>query len=144
MVGAEVDPYFWWEFIAFLGIALIAMLGFSAIMRKVFHVEKGKRFSYNHVNAKHKKVEWTIRITAVVLLTAGYVINGMRGFDEGFWFLKTWFILTLFIFSTQIARAVMEHKYAQNANAFKVTVSETVFILLLLVSIWTTDFWGLG
>lgn len=144
MYGMEADPYFWWKFIAFLALVLIAITGFSAIMRKVFHVERDKFFSYNHVNAKHKKVEWTIRITAVVLLTAGYVINSMRNPSEWFWFLETWFILTLFVFSTQIARAVMERKYAQNPNAFKVTVSETVFILLLLVSIWSTDFWGLG
>src|SRR5690554_5572045 len=103
MYGVEFEPYFWWKFIAFLVLVLIAITGFSAIMRKVFNVEKGKRFSYNHVNTKHKKVDWTIRITTVVLVTAGYVINSMRGFDEGFWFLETWFILFLFVFSTQIA-----------------------------------------
>ena len=63
-----VDPFFGLKLILLLAIILILFFVFNTIMRKWFKVDKKKFFSYNHVNEKHKKVDWTIRIITVVII----------------------------------------------------------------------------
>ena len=118
-------------------------MAFNFIMREIYKVERQKLFSYNHVNEKHKKVDWTIRIATVVALIIGYMINSTRNPAEWLFYFQTWFILFLFILVQQSAKAVMERKYAENRNRYKVTIGETVFILALFLSLYLTDFWGL-
>lgn len=137
------DSDFWWRWLLLMAIVILALTVFNAIMRKIFKVERPKLFSYNHVNEKHKRVDWTIRIMTMVALILGYTINSTRNPAEWFFYFQTWFILFLFIFTQQTAKAVMERKYAENRNRYKVTIGETVFILALFVSLYLTDFWGL-
>ncbi|SFL98712.1 protein of unknown function [Gracilibacillus orientalis] len=126
-----------------LAIVLLLFVSLNTIMRKWWNVERKKFFSYNHVNEKHKKVDWTIRITTIVSLLLGYGINITRGPTNGYWFLQPWFTLIIFVVVSQIGRAVMERKYAQNPNAYKVTISEIIFILILFFTLFTTNFFGL-
>ncbi|EGQ27929.1 hypothetical protein HMPREF9372_0088 [Sporosarcina newyorkensis 2681] len=69
----------------------------NKILRKWLNVEKKKPFSYDHVNAKHKKIDWTIRIASIVLLLIGYSVNITRVPTERIWFLETYFILFAFL-----------------------------------------------
>jgi divalent metal cation (Fe/Co/Zn/Cd) transporter len=127
-----------------LAIVLVLLFSFNILARKWFKVEKKKLFSYNHVNEKHKKIDWLIRLSSMASILVGYAINITRDPSDWYWFLQPWFILTFYIVISQAATAVMERKYAQNPNAYKVTISELIFALILFLTLYQTDFWGLG
>ncbi|MEC5424740.1 DUF4181 domain-containing protein [Virgibacillus sp. C22-A2] len=57
------EPIFWLKLILALTLFALLLIAFNAVMSKWLKVEKKKFFSYNHVNEKHKKVDWIIRIT---------------------------------------------------------------------------------
>ncbi len=137
------DPDFWWKWLLLMITVILSVAVFNAIMRKLLNVERQKFFSYNHINEQHKKVDWTIRISTIVILLIGYAINSTRNPSEWFWFFQPWAILILFLISSQTAKVIMERKYAENRNRYKVTISETVFISVILLSLFMTDFWGL-
>ncbi|ARK31358.1 DUF4181 domain-containing protein [Halalkalibacter krulwichiae] len=138
-----VEPTFWLNLLLILAIVILLLVSFNTIMRKWLKVEKRKFFSYNHVNAKHKKMDWAIRITTIFFIFLGYVITMMRGPMEMIWFLQPWFILLIFIVISEMVRAVMERKYAENSNAYKLTISQIIFSLILFFTLYMTDFFGL-
>ncbi|WP_033542866.1 DUF4181 domain-containing protein [Planococcus sp. CAU13] len=144
MIDQISDPNFAWKLIVILAIFIFLSIVFNAVARKLLNVEKQKFFSFKHINDKHKKFDWTIRTLGVVSIIIGYAINITRPPSEWFWFLHPWVILILFLIISQLGKAIMERKYAENPNLYKVTVGETVFIGIFLFSLYWTDFWGFG
>ena len=59
------------------------------------------------------------------------------------WFLQPWFIIFIFIVVSEMVRAAMERKYAENPNAYKLTISQIIFMLILFFALYKTDFFGL-
>ncbi|KHF39347.1 DUF4181 domain-containing protein [Halalkalibacter okhensis] len=137
------EPTFWLNIIWLLAIILLLLYLFNSIMRKWLKVEKKKFLSYNHVNEQHKKIDWIIRVLTIVVILLGYVITLMRGPTEMIWFLQPWFILFVFIVVSEMVRAVMERKYAENPNAYKFTISQLIFLLILFFTLYKTGFFGL-
>lgn len=99
-------------------------------------------FSYNHLNDRHKKIDWTIRIAFVVAIIVGGIINISRLPLDPILFLEPYFLLFMSIFLTELVTAVMEWKYAENGNAYIFTVLQLIFITILLLSIYITGFFG--
>ena len=59
------------------------------LLRNWLQVEKRFYFwGYNHLNEEHKKVDWTIRISSIVLLTLGFIINHLINPLQIYWFLE--------------------------------------------------------
>ncbi|MGG1220910.1 DUF4181 domain-containing protein [Priestia endophytica] len=139
----SIEPNFGLRFISLLAIILLLWFLFNTIMRKWLKVERKKLFSYNHVNEKHKKMDWTIRIITIASILLGFIINMSRDSTDWFWFLQSWAVLFIFIVVSETVRAVMERKYAKNPNAYKLTISELLFILILFFILFKTDFFGL-
>lgn len=137
------EPDFWVKL--FLLIAFMSAAGFSftAIMRKWLKVEKPKRFSHNHVNDLHKRIDWSLRGVFVALMLIGYFVNISRAPQESILFLEVWFLLFALLIITETVRAVMERKYAKNPNAYIVTMSQLAFWGVLVSSIFMTDFYGI-
>ena len=122
-----------------IGIAIL-INGFSYMMSKLLRVERKKWFSYNHINDVHKKVDWLFRIAFAIILivSASYRISLEP--SEPAWYLDTWFLLIISIILSESVRAYMEWKYEENRNAYVLTISETVFILILYILILKTNF----
>lgn len=139
----EVEPAFWLHLLLLLTILFVLMALFNAILRRWLGVEKPKAFSHNHVNNQHKKIDWSIRIFFMALIVLGFFINVPRLPDESYLFLEPWFLLFGLVFITEIIRAIMEKKYAENPNAYIYTIGQLVFILALLILLFTTDFFGI-
>ncbi|MBT2570752.1 DUF4181 domain-containing protein [Planococcus sp. ISL-110] len=137
-----IDSSFWLDLLVILGPFFILTFLFNGIMRRWLKVEKPKMFSHNHVNDKHKKIDWIIRGLIIVLMITGAFVNINRIPLELILFLEPWFLLLTLVTVTEIVRAVMEKNYAENPNAYIYTVSQLVFIMILLVSLFSTDFWG--
>ncbi|MCS0669997.1 DUF4181 domain-containing protein [Cytobacillus firmus] len=135
-----VDPMVWPKLILLIAIVVALIYFFELGLRKWMKVEKRKFFSYNHVNDKHKKLDWTIRISFMVVLLIGSSINMERYPMEFSWYLEPWFLLIVFNVMTETARVFMEWKYAENRKAYVVTLCQLVFILILLFTVIKTDF----
>lgn len=133
----------WLALLLLLAIVMLLFLLFNAVMRKWLQVEKKKLFSYNHVNEKHKKMDWTIRVVFLVVLLLGNFINVTREPMEWFWFFETWFLLIVFIVVSETVRAVMEWKYAVNKKDYIFTICQLIFGVLLILTVIQTNFWGL-
>lgn len=116
---------------------------FNAIIRKWLGVEKPKAFSHNHVNAKHSKIDWSIRGVFIVLILIGSFVNATRLPQDAYWFLQPWVLLFALIAATEIVRAVMEKKYAKHPKAYLFTVFQLGFMLILIVSLFATNFFGI-
>ena len=138
-----IESSFWPKFLLFMGIVVLLLVSFNTITRKILKVKRKKAFSHNHLNGLHKKIDWTIRITFVVAMIAGTIINISRLPLNPFLFLEPYFILIILVFLTEIVTAVMEWKYAENRNAYIFTILQLIFIAILLFSIYITDFFGL-
>lgn len=136
------EPYFWLKLIIILGVFSLLLFVFHTVMRKLLKIEKVKFFSNNYLNEEHKKIDWKIRMISIVVLLIGFIINIMRGPVDKLWFFESYFILFLSIIASESARAYMQWKYQTNRNAYIFTISQIVFICILMVSLFTTDLIG--
>ncbi|MCK1998172.1 DUF4181 domain-containing protein [Psychrobacillus psychrodurans] len=138
-----IESTFWLKLIFMIVIILLFFIIFELIMRKWLKVEKKKRFSHNHVNDKHSKIDWSIRIIFIVFIILGSILNANRDDTERIWFLEPWYLLLGLIILSEAVRALMEWKYADNKNAYIFTLSQLVFGILLVISILRTNFFGM-
>lgn len=136
--------HFWLKIFLLIALYSLLIYLFNKLTMKWLNVKK-KFFSENHVHNNHKKMDWIIRITFLVILIISAIINIMRiqkGL-ESIWFLETYVVLFVFIIVTEAARALMEQKYAENKNDYKFTIVRLMFISTLLLLTFTTNFFGL-
>jgi len=133
----------WLKFILFITSYALLIFLFNIGMRKWFKVKKKKLFSYHHLNGKHKKIDWMIRITFVILIVVGGFYNATRPPLERVWFLETYILLIFLVILSETVTAVMEKRYAENRNDYKFTISQIVFLSLSVLLIFSTDFFGL-
>ena len=138
-----IEPTFWLKLIFMIVILLLLFIIFELVMRQWLKVEKKKRFSHNHVNDKHSKIDWSIRIIFIAFIILGSIINANRDYTERIWFLEPWYVLFGLIILSEAVRALMEWKYADNKNAYIFTLSQLVFGMILVISILTTNFFGM-
>ncbi|WP_416144095.1 DUF4181 domain-containing protein [Planococcus koreensis] len=143
MILYAFESSFWLKLLFLIAVLSLAIFLFNALMRKLLNVERPKAFSHNHVNDAHKKIDWSIRILFIFLMLIGGFINASRFEEEPYLFLQPYFLLFVLIFITETIRAVMERKYAKNPNAYLYTVSQLVFAMLLVIVVFSTDFFGI-
>ncbi|WP_176215189.1 DUF4181 domain-containing protein [Cytobacillus gottheilii] len=131
--------------IALFLVAFIAfMMVLEMIMRKSFKIEKRNLFWRSaYVNETHRKIDWTIRGVGIAGIILGFIIHSVRSFDDRIWYLEPWTILFLLVISAEIARAIMEKKHAPHPKQYLATISQLSLIVLLCVSLYLTDFFGL-
>ncbi|MDN4492982.1 DUF4181 domain-containing protein [Ureibacillus aquaedulcis] len=112
-------------------------------LRKRLRVEKKKMFSYSHVNEKHKKIDWAIRILFIVFILVDFFLNVTSDPLEHIWFLESHVLVFALIFITEIVRIIMEKKYAENRNDYIFTTIQLVILASFVIFIFSTDFFGL-
>jgi hypothetical protein len=142
MYSYGIELTFWLKLLLFLVIVVLLYVSFNTIMRKFLNVERRKFFSYNHVNEKHKRIDWTIRIVTIVIIFFTFPINITRD-PIDFWFLQPWFILFISLSVSDTVSAVMEWKYATNSNRYKLTIAQLIFNIILVITLIVTNFFGL-
>jgi hypothetical protein len=140
MYGLESD--FWLKLAALLLIYSLLLFLLNILLRKWLKVERKKFFSYNHINEKHKKMDWKIRLTFLIVLLIGFFINISRETGDQILFLQPYILLFIFLVVSETARAVMEKKYAKNKNDYVFTVSQLVFNIGFLIPLFFTNFFG--
>lgn len=122
------------------GLVLFFM---NKFLRKWLNVEKKEFFSNNFVNQKHKKIDWTIRITFIVVVLFGFFVNVSEDPSSHIWLLQPHILMFSLIFVTELVRIVMEKRYAANKNDYIFTTVQLVVISMFLLAVFSTDFFGL-
>lgn len=122
------------------GLVLFFM---NKFLRKWLNVEKKEFFSNNFVNQKHKKIDWTIRITFIVVVLFGFFFNVNENSSKHIWLLQPHILMFGLIVVTELVRIVMEKRYAANKNDYIFTTVQLVVISMFLLVVFSTDFFGL-
>lgn len=133
---------FWLKLLFALGLILLLASVFNAAMANYLNVEKTNLFMSNHVNELHKKIDWIIRISFVIILlgTSFFVRKNPEG---AVWYLQTWFVVLAFLMVSEIIRAFMEWKYSENPKTYILTISQLIFVIVLLWVGYTSRFFKL-
>jgi len=134
---------FFTSLILILSIFGLVLFIMNKFLRKWLNVEKKEFFSNHFVNEKHKKMDWTIRITFIVVMLVGFFFNVSEDPSKHIWFLQPYILLFGLIFVTELVRIVMEKRYAANKNDYIFTSVQLVVISLFLIALFSTDFFGL-
>lgn len=138
----SIEPLFYIKLFFLLAIFFLLMFVFNSIIRKYLKIEKRKAFSYAYVNEKHKKIDWIIRISFIIILFISNFYQ-RRNIGEVKWYFEIWFIALVFIVISDLFRAFMEWKYAENRKTFIFTISQLIFILGLLGILFASNFFNL-
>lgn len=138
----SIEPLFYIKLFFLLAIFFLLMFVFNSIIRKYLKIEKRKVFSYAYVNEKHKKIDWIIRISFIIILFISNLYQ-RRNIGEVKWYFEIWFIAFVFIVISDLFRAFMEWKYAENPKTFIFTISQLIFILGLLGILFASNFFNL-
>lgn len=131
---------FFTSLILILSIFGLVLFIMNKFLRKWLNVEKKEFFSNHFVNKKHKKMDWTIRITFIVVMLVGFFFNVSEDPSKHIWFLQPYILLFGLIFVTELVRIVMEKRYAANKNDYIFTSVQLVVISLFLIAMFSTDF----
>lgn len=115
----------------------------NKFLRKWLNVEKKEFFSNNFVNQKHKKIDWTIRISFIVVVLFGFFVNVSEDPSSHIWLLQPHILMFGLIVVTELVRIVMEKRYAANKNDYIFTTVQLVVISMFLLAVFSTDFFGL-
>ncbi|MEK5185329.1 DUF4181 domain-containing protein [Solibacillus sp. FSL W7-1324] len=134
---------FFTSLILILSIFGLVLFIMNKFLRKWLNGEKKEFFSNHFVNKKHKKMDWTIRITFIVVMLVGFFFNVSEDPSKHIWFLQPYILLFGLIFVTELVRIVMEKRYAANKNDYIFTSVQLVVISLFLIALFSTDFFGL-
>ncbi|MFJ6210257.1 DUF4181 domain-containing protein [Lysinibacillus sp. NPDC092081] len=127
----------------FLIVLVLVISTFEFVIRRLLGVERKKWFSYNHINERHKKLDWSVRIIFMILFlissyqTIHYDKVGIFRYSE------PWFIMIVFLIASEMLRAFMEWRYAENKRDFVATLAEMLFMISIVFLTIKTDFFGL-
>ena len=125
----------------FLIALLVTLSIFEFAVRKSLGVERRKWFSYNHVNERHKKADWTVRIVFLILIFISTYYTFAN--EETVWYFESWFVILIFLMASETLRAIMEWKYAENKKTAAATILVMLFAASILLLTVTTGFFGL-
>lgn len=124
---------FWWRMAIFLIGSAVVIFIVNTILRKTMGVKRKPFFSYGHVNEKHQKIDWSIRILMVlaILVSAIFALGSLQ--------IYMLFIFIIFGGAQEIVRAVMEKKYARNPKDYLFTLIRFPLAIMVIFGLayWT-------
>ena len=131
------------KLIVFLISIVLVLIIFNYAVRKLLGVDRRKWFSYNHINERHKRLDWSVRIVFVIYLFFVFLYTA-NNIEVGTpWYFQTWFIVIIFLIISELIRAFIEWKYVENKKAFIATFLELCFAISIIILTITTNFFGI-
>lgn len=138
-----IMEHFLTNLILILAIFGLVLFFVNKFLRKWLNVEKKELFSNHFVNEKHKKMDWTVRITFIVVMLVGFFFNVSEDPSKHIWLLQPHVLMLGLIIVTELVRIIMEKRYAANKNDYIFTAVQLVVISTFLIAMFSTDFFGL-
>ncbi|RSD29050.1 DUF4181 domain-containing protein [Mesobacillus subterraneus] len=121
-----------WKFII-LAAMMISVLAFiKFVIRKSLKIPKVKKefFSYNHINDQHRKIDWAVRFTALIVYF--FLIHQLM-LEE--FPLNVFLIILSFLYSTEnFVRAYFEWRHSEHPRQWILSLAEgSVFIMMAMI-----------
>ncbi|ANU14435.1 hypothetical protein B481_0189 [Planococcus halocryophilus Or1] len=115
----------------FLAVLFGGMWLVKWTLRKSFNIEKEKKvwFSYNHVNNLHKKIDWGLRIVAMLVMFMVLYLMIFKGYSVAFYMLT--FVTFMFIDSS--VKAFFQWKYSDQPKQWILTMGEITFLVMVVI-----------
>ena len=124
-------------------LIILAIALFSLVIRRMIGVRQRKWFSYDHINERHRKLEWRVRIGFVIIILLNTVIVFATGaVEDPPWYMEVWWLIFVFVVVTELLRAYMEYRFVDDRKAMAATLFEVIFGTVLLGSAIATGFYG--
>lgn len=128
--------------IFFISLALLLII-FNYTVRKLLGVGRKKPFSYHHMNQRHKKLDWSVRIVFIIIVVFIHLSRENNTEVDNPWYFQIWFITVIFLTVSELLRAFMEWKYAENRKVFLATILELLLVISIIILTITTNFFGI-
>ncbi|MFJ7973973.1 DUF4181 domain-containing protein [Psychrobacillus sp. NPDC096389] len=131
----------WAKAILFFVSIFILMFIFNKIMTRVMKVEKKNIFSNRYVNDLHKKIGGILPIMFFII---SIVFNMWQIEHSEFENISLYFLgfVIIFFVLDALVRAFMEWKYATNRMDYIYTLSEMLFMIIVIFACAKTYFSG--
>lgn len=132
----------WGKAILFFVSVFILMFIFNKILTRVMKVEKKNIFSNRYVNDLHKKIGGILLIMFFVIS----IVFNMWQIEHSEFEKISWYFLgfvIIFFVLDALVRAFMEWKYATNRMDYIYTLSEMLFMIIVIFACAKTYFLGL-
>ena len=126
----------------FISLVLVLII-FNYTIRKLLGVDRKKWFSYNHINERHKKLDWYLRIAFIIILLFSYFYTVYNTELITYWYFNPGLIAIICLIISELLRAFMEWKYVENKKAFIATIIELCFAICIIILTITTNFFGI-
>lgn len=131
------------KLIVFLISLVLVLIIFNYTVRKLLGVDRKTWFSYNHINERHKKLDWTVRITFLIILFFIYLYTVSNIELITSWYFNPGFLVFIFLIISELLRAFMEWKYVENKKVFIATIIELCFAISIIILMIETNFFGI-
>lgn len=139
----QIGLTFWIKLALFCMSLYVVITIFSMLIRRLLHVEKEKSFFYKSINAQHKKWDRVIRIGFIVVMLPIISIGSYWSEPGNIWMFVPIIGTLAFLILTELWKAYMQWRYAENRNDYLYTLIQLVFMISLVIIIVMTDFFGL-
>lgn len=133
---------FWVRLAAILVLLYVIFTAFNMIIRRLLRVEKEKLFSYNHINAQHKRWNWMIRIGFMIVLIPLVMVSSYYDESRGFWQYAPLIGTMVLIVLSEGLKAYMQWRHAENRNDYVYTILQIIFAVCLFLTVIMTNFFG--
>jgi len=120
------------KFILFAALFIVVNELIQWLLRRLLKVKKKKSFSYNHVSGLHKKIDW------IILIIASVIAIYFTFYRDYSMYLYLVVILCFNVTSTGVS-AFFEWKYSATPKHSILTISEMVYISIVIVAIIQFD-----
>ncbi|WP_306465039.1 MULTISPECIES: DUF4181 domain-containing protein [Virgibacillus] len=138
MMNDGLGAIFLGKLILIIVIFLLSLFLFNYGIRKWLKVKRKKFFSYSHVNEKHERIDWIIRISFIFIFLFLPIIN--LSLPDSQWYLEPSFLMIIFINTVEITRSIMEWRYDSDENSYLFTISQLLFINFFIFFLFITNF----
>ncbi|TDL32804.1 DUF4181 domain-containing protein [Jeotgalibacillus sp. S-D1] len=122
----------WIKAALFSLIVLVLNTIIKVILRKLFKIEKERKFffSYNHINELHRKIDWAVRLTSMIVSIVIMTLVIIEDHSVNL-MLITWIFLIVLDYTVSV---FFEWNYSQNPKQSILTISEgSLFIIVLVI-----------
>lgn len=116
-------------------LIIIPILTFiiNVVLREKLGVESKKNFSYNHVNQKHKKIDWILRAGFIGLLLLMSFYKFKINPVNNLWYTNPGYLAMIFIIISESIRVIVEWKYSENKKEYIITLVQLISIIIFLI-----------
>lgn len=126
-----------WRFLLLAALMISVITFVKFVIRKTLKIPKVKKalFSYNHINDIHRKIDWAVRIIALLINVFLIHLVMFEGFSINLFLI----LLALLFTSENFVRAFFEWKFSKDPKQSILSLAEGIIFITIVVVIIQFD-----